>query len=286
VATTYFCDTTILYYKLLGPPIHKAEVAARSVAGRLVLSGFVIGEFIRGYISGMLQLYMVIKEENDVREGCRVFADDAVTLNPRGLRNAFQVIVEFLLRQEDCDTVEKTLRRIADHIRNLLFDLDDEFPTREVDPLRCPIGHLRFPKEELEERHVLDFWESLQAITDQPQCHQCLFRDEQQKELVGHGVDLYSKERREEHRKSKGYVRQAKWMEMAARSKKNGPTCWYCNRLGDSIISLSCPDRAVILTGDRSSFPILAKLLGISVDIIPSEKELKRAAASPPRITK
>ena len=66
-------------------------------------------------------------------------------------------------------------------------------------------------------------------------------------------------------------------MDQAVRSPKNQPTCWYCDRLGDTIIALSAPDDAIILTGDKQSFPALAAILKKPLVLVPSLKELRSA---------
>ena len=62
---------------------------------------------------------------------------------------------------------------------------------------------------------------------------------------------------------------------MADTTKKTAPTCWYCERLGDSVIALSVPADHVLLTGDSQSFPAFAEILGIDVQTVGSEVALR-----------
>jgi hypothetical protein len=279
----FFCDTTVIYYMLLGSPLQKRALASRSATGRLTLSNFVIGEFIRGYVAGLIELYMAIKEEASVEEGIRLFADEKVRTNPRAVRNALLTTPRWLMGLDDPLSVPKTLRRLGEHIRLVLFEIADEFPTRELDRLGCQIGLITFPMDSFDEDQILDFWDRLQTVLAEPSCNQCLFKAEKQAELAAAGIDVSSREQRERHADKKGFVKQSARIETALRSKKRRPTCWYCVRLGDGIISLSCPSDATLLTGDVSSFPSFAKILGFEIDIIPSNAELRAASAPPGR---
>jgi len=57
-------------------------------AHRLAVSNFVRGEYIRGYLTGLIDLYSAIMEEQSVEDGIQVFAADAGN-RPRKLANAF-----------------------------------------------------------------------------------------------------------------------------------------------------------------------------------------------------
>jgi hypothetical protein len=71
-------------------------------------------------------------------------------------------------------------------------------------------------------------------------------------------------------------------MDQAVRSKLTDPSCWHCDRLGDTIIALSAPANSTILTGDKQSFPALAKILSKPIELIPSLQELRvRPSAAP-----
>jgi hypothetical protein len=86
---------------------------------------------------------------------------------------------------------------------------------------------------------------------------------------------LYSEAQRRTHAEYEGYVSQAKMMDKAVRSRKTTPSCWYCDRLGDTIIALSAPRGLTILTGDGQSFPALASILGKPLILIPSLSVLR-----------
>ena len=270
----FFCDTTVLYFKLHGHSLHKAAVRNAAAAGRLVTSNFVRGEYIRGYVVGLIDLFFAIKEENSVPDGISVFSAEMGN-RPQKLANAFQSTVRWLCDHEDWKNVERTLRRLGDLIRSLLFDLDDEFPTRSRDPLACELGILTFPRSTYDSDHIFDFYEEFMAVLERPTCRQCEFRDEQQKELNAKGVDLHSKQQRSKYSQYEGYVKQAEWVDKAVRSHLQHPSCWYCERLGDTIIALSAPSGMTILTGDKKSFPALADILGKPVEVIPPVQELR-----------
>ena len=283
----FFCDTTILYFKLHGHSLHQQAVRQFAATGRLVLSNFVRGEYIRGYVVGLIELFFAIKEEASVRDGFAVFDADMGN-RPRKLAKAHRSTVDWLCGHEDWEDVDKTLRRLGELIRSLLFNLDDEFPTRSRDPLACELGTLAFPRSTYDDNHVYNFYDQFEAILDEPTCRQCEFRNEQHEELSSKRLDLHSAQQRREYSEYKGYVKQAEWIEKALRTRLNRPSCWYCERLADTIIALSAPKEMQILTGDGESFPALGKILGKFVKVIPSVKGMRRksGARSGPRGTR
>lgn len=271
----FFCDTTVVYYKLHGHSLQKQAVRQRSSLP-LALSNFVRGEYIRGYISGLIELYFAIKAEGSVEDGITFFTNDAGR-RPRRLANGFQSTTSWLADHEDWRDVEKTLRRLGEYIRRSISHLDDEFPTRAYDPLRCSIGVLSFRQDAYDEDIILDFYEEYDNIVNAPDCQQCEFRHLKKRELDAAGIDLHSQAQQERFQESKGYVVQAKNLQKAESTRRQSPSCWYCDRLGDSIIALSCPSQMTILTGDKQSFPVFAEILGRGIELIPSLQQLKSA---------
>lgn len=243
--------------------------------GTLAVSNFVRGEYIRGYVIGLMELYFVIKEEQSVENGIHLFNGEMGTRHPRKVANAFQSATSWLGSLEDAKDVEKTLRRLGEHIRATLILFDMTFIRRARDPLNCAIGVLSFPSVTYQENHLLDFYEEYQRIRDDPDCDQCEFRRKQQAKLSEAGIDLYSQIQQQKYEHCKGYVQQTNWIEKAVRSPKSKPTCWYCDRLGDTIIALSPPDGLTIVSGDSQSFPPLADILGKPLALIPSLNTLK-----------
>lgn len=279
--TFLFCDTTVIYYKLHGHPLHRQAISDMAGQSRLAVSAFVVGEYTRGYVIGLIELYFAIREEGSVQNGILIFNGEMGN-RPRRLANAFQSATGWLCGFVDWSDVQKTLRRLGEYIRTCVYNIAFEFPKRVRDPLACEVGVLSFRREEYTEDLIFDFYAQYQDVQSEPGCGQCRFRASQLAELAATGIDLYSSNQRDRHAKSKGYVQQAEWLEKAARSEKDSPTCWYCERLGDSIIALSAPKDMPILTGDANSFPVLGKLLGKQVVLIPSLKELKERPPAVP----
>ena len=192
------------------------------------------------------------------------------------LAKAFTSTGEWLCGFHDWDDPVKTCRRLGEYMRKLIFDFDHEFGTRIVDPMRCEFGVLSFPQETYTEDQILDFYDQCQRILKGPQCAQCEFRHKKNQELEAAGIDLYSVRQRERFATYPGYVKQAEWIQKAMESSKAKPTCWYCDRLGDSVIALSAPTNSTILAADKKSFPAFGKILRVDVEMLPSLKELRK----------
>ena len=237
----------------------------------MVLTRFVRGEYIRGYIAGLIDLYSAIKEERSVEDGIHVFTSLA---GKRSIANALIRVAQSLMGYEDWRDVHKTLRRLGEDIRARLLCFDAVFLHMVRDPLACEIGVMSFPQETFDEKHIFDFYEELEKTRDAPNCDQCDFRKSQIASMSACGTDLYSSAQQTKYRSSKGYVAQAKAIDQAVRSPKTEPSCWYCDRLGDTIIALSAPKDTTILTGDKS-FLALAEILDKPIKLIPSLTELR-----------
>jgi hypothetical protein len=274
VPLTLFADTTVVYYRLFGPPRQQAHVLQLAREHELVLTPFVKGEFIRGYLDGLIALYFTIKEENSVRHGMQVFAADE-GLRPRRLANAFTSTVDWLNQHGESEDVLLTLDRLRQYIVKTLLWFDLDFPNSASDPLRCEFGLLVPPPEAPTEDDLLDLAQRLRDIRNSPSCDQCRFRDSQIARLAASNIDIDSPAQRQRFQDCAGYVSQARMTERARNSPRTAPSCWYCDRLGDTVIALSCPAGATILTGDRQAFPALGQILGIPIQLVPSEQQLR-----------
>lgn len=273
----YFLDTTIVYYRLHSHSLLRAAVGQAASDGTMKLSVFVRGEYIRGYVIGLIELYFAIKAEESVEDGIQFFnAEMGKSRNLRKIANALQATSGWLCGFEDRREVPKTLRRLGEWVRNTLASFDATFFNRVYDPLECEIGVLSFPRETYREDHLLEFYEEYERVREHPNCNQCHFREEQVGALKAAGIDLYSDQQRQQHKDSTGYVGQAGWAEKAAQSKRTEPSCWYCDRLSDTIIALSTPPDTILLTGDASSYPALMSILQKPLRMIPSLNELRR----------
>src|SRR5437879_3437747 len=105
----YFADTTIAYYRLHGHPLHKEAVAEFWRHGTVSISNFVRGEYIRGYVIGLIELFSAIKEENSVENGILAFNAEMGTRRQfRMVANALQSTTSWLAGMEDWREVPKT----------------------------------------------------------------------------------------------------------------------------------------------------------------------------------
>lgn len=275
----FFCDTTIVYYRLHSHALVVQAIRDAVGARSTVLSNFVRGEYVRGYIYGMILLYSAIKAEESVQDGIRHFLAESMNRHRR-VQNALESTATWMIGHENSGDVDITLDRLGDTIRNCLVRLDEEFPKRQRDPLKCEHGVLNFPPRALREDDIIDLYQQIEAIKDNPGCSQCTFKEAQIAELTSAGTDLYSESQQTKYAACAGYVKQTKHIATAVRSNLPGPSCRYCELLGDTIIALQAPRSQTILTGDKQSFPALAEILDKPLKIVPSYKELRKGQES------
>lgn len=267
--TGYLADTTIVYYRLHNSAVF-AKVKEAIGTGLITITNFVRGEYIRGYVIALTEMYATIKEENHVWNGIMLFLAEE-KLHPRKLFNAVSSFQAWILGHEDYEDVKKTLRRLGDHIRNLVFEFDDIFVTRMKDSLACDFGVLDFRKRAYSEDEILDFYQDYRQALERPSCRQCEFRAEKQSELNAEGIELIGAESQAQFSGSQheGFVSQVKYLQKAVKSKLPSASCWYCQRLGDSIIALAAPHDKAILTSDAKSFVALAAVLRKPLKLVP-----------------
>jgi hypothetical protein len=112
-----------------------------------------------------------------------------------------------------------------------------------------------------------------------PDCRLCAFRRAQTRRLKRRGIDLVGAEPRRRFASNPGFVRQSEQAEAAPNTKERVPSCRWCERLGDTMISLLARRGVTLVTADRSFVP-LGELLGTAVILLPSLAELKRREES------
>lgn len=272
----FFCDTTIIYYRLHSHRLCRKAVLDARGSRLLKLSLFVRGEYIKGFIHGLIVLYTTIQAENHVDDGIQSFLNDNHH-RPRRVQNVLTGATTWLRGFDEAEDVQTTLERLGDFICFCLNRLDEEFPQKLQDPLECEHGKLDVQPRTFDEDQLLDIYERVKSIRKKPDCEQCSFRANQLAKIAELKIDFYSDAQVARYSEQKGYVRQAKHAAKAERSKLSGPSCQYCDYLGDTIIALQAPEDMPILTGDFQSFPALVDILGKNAVFIPTLDDLKRA---------
>jgi hypothetical protein len=160
----------------------------------------------------------------------------------------------------------------------LVRTFDSVYKGRAKDHLRCELGKVKMPARPFSEELLLRFYERFNAIkSGPPGCDLCGFKARQQKELTRKSIDLCGPTPREVHKKNAGYVKQAERLESAAATKDTQPKCTWCERLGDSIIILQAPAKAILVTADRA-FEAFGQILSREIRRLPSLAEMQKQA--------
>jgi hypothetical protein len=129
---------------------------------------------------------------------------------------------------------------------------------------------------------LLRFYERFKAVqASTPDCDLCKFKMSQQVVLTRKGVDLHSTAQRARYIQNTGYVQQAERVEEALKTKETLPKCRWCERLGDTIIVLQAPAKAILITADRA-FEAFGEILNREIHRLPSLAQLKQQLQGPP----
>jgi hypothetical protein len=255
----------------------KAAVQKAIADGFVEVSTFIRMEYLRGWVVNLIELYFLIKESDTVSDALIDWSQKYK--QERKLKVFIQTIQGWLLGHEDWQDKPKTLRRLGDQIVRLVYEFDDLFWGRKIkDKLSCRLGRVHFPRRTFHEDMLLRFYERFKAIQNGiPDCWLCLFKTKRQRELGRQGIDLHSTAQRQKYSSNKGYVTQAERIEEAVATTETHPKCRWCERLGDTIIILQAPRKAVLVTADRA-FEAFGQILNREIRRLPSLAELKRGA--------
>jgi len=247
--------------------------------GQVEVSNFIRMEYLRGVVLNLIELYFLCKESDSVSDAP---IDWTQKVNQeRKLKVLLLTMRGWLLGHEDWEDKDKSLWRLGHQIVRLVYEFDDLLPGRAKDQLVCRLGRIRFPRRAFREDMLLRFYEQFRAIqTGVPACHLCLFKTRKYRTLIRRGIDLRSPAHRQTFAKNKGYLTQVDRLEEAMATKDTFPRCRWCERLGDTIIILQAPAKAVLITADRT-FEALGQILNREIRRLPSMAELKHQLDPP-----
>lgn len=269
-----FLETSGAIYHRHGHPLMQSAVQEVTKDGWVQTSIFIRMEYLRSVVLNLIELYFLVKESDSVSDALIEWSQKVN--QERKLKIVLMTMRQWLLGHEDWQNTEKSTRRLGDLIVRLVFDFDRIFKDQAKDRLRCRLGRVHFPRRTFHEDLLLRFYERFRTIqTSIPACDLCRFKEGQKRAVTGKGIDLYSEAQRQKFGSFRGYVAQAERLEEVAVTVETTPKCRWCERLGDSIIMLQTPKKAVLVTADRA-FVAFGHILGREVRLLPSLAELKR----------
>jgi hypothetical protein len=267
-------DTSAIVYLLHGHILQQAAVGEVVDGGEMLVPVFVRMEYLRGVVLNLIEMWCLIRESVTVQDA---FVDWSQKIRQeRKLKVILMTVPQWLGGQEDWQSKDVTLRRLGDLVVRMLRDFDDAFPGPPEDPLACVLGRLDLPREAYDDDLLLDFYQRFTVVWEGvPDCRLCDYRASQTRRLKRRKTDLTAPEIRQRFASNPGFVRQSEQAETAANTTDRVPSCRWCQRLGDTIISLLAGRGVTLVTADRSFVP-LGELLGRAVILLPSLAELKR----------
>jgi hypothetical protein len=234
------------------------------------ITPFVLMEYYRGVIIHLIDIYFVIKQSRTLEAAYDYLSAEFAV-------GKIRLIVQGISRwsgnfEPSEDPRVATLWRLGHYI----FELA-QYPKFHHcrDRIDCQLGKLVFPPGVFDETAMLAFRNEFRRVEKAPSCGQCAFRANQISRLTHAGIDLYSQAQRDAHNVA-AYSKQAERLEKAASTKRNSPSCWWCMRLGDSIIALLSPRNSVLVSSDHAFVP-LCKILGKQLVHLPSPRDMVAA---------
>lgn len=271
-----FLETSGVIYHRHGHSLMQRAVEEATKDGWVQVSRFIRMEYLRGVVVNLIDLYFLVKESDSVNDANIEWSQKVN--QERKLKVFILAMSQWLVGHEDWQDKDKSLRRLGDLIVRLVYEFDDIFKDVTTDPLSCSLGKVSFPRRIFNEDMLLTFYEQFRAIQDgTPNCLLCRFKSRFLAALTKRNVDLYSDTQRQSHSKNKGYVQQAERLEKVLNSQATLPKCRFCERLGDTIIILQSPGKAILVTADRA-FLAFGEILKREIRRLPSLAELKRQA--------
>lgn len=274
-----FLETSGVIYHRHGHTLMQAAVQQAIGNGRLEVSIFIRMEYLRGVVLNLIEFYFLIKESDSVSDAIIDWSQKV--MQERKLKIVLMTVSGWLVEQEDSRSKDKSMRRLGDLIVRLVYDFDDIFRGLAKDRLQCRLGRVRFPRRAFGEDMLLRFYERFKAIQGStPDCGLCKFKTTQQTALTRRGIDLHSTVQRHKYAKNTGYIQQAERVEEAMDTQETLPKCRWCERLGDTIIILQAPVKAILVTADRA-FEAFGEILNREIRRLPSLAQLKQQLQGP-----
>jgi hypothetical protein len=240
----------------------------------LEVSNFIRMEYLRGVVLNLIELYFLIKESDSVSDALIDWSQKVA--QERKLKIVLMTMPQWVSDQEDWKDKAKSMRRLGDLVVRLVSDFDDAFKGRAKDRLECRLGKVRFPRRAFSEDVLLRFYERFKAIqASTPDCKLCEFKNTQQTELSRQQIDLHGPAQRTKYAKHTGYVQQAERVEEILQKQHPSPKCRFCERVGDTIIALQAPKKAILVTADRA-YVAFSDILNREIRLLPSLAQLKQ----------
>lgn len=273
-----FLETSGVIYHRHGHTLMRDAVQSAVHNGVLEVSNFIRMEYVRGVVLNLIELFFLIKESDSVSDALIDWSQKVH--QERKLKIVLMTINQWLVDHEEWQEKTRSLRRLGDLIVRLVYEFDEEFKGRCKDRLQCRLGRVRFPQRMFAEDMLLRFYERFKAIQmGIPDCLLCPFKAKQQAALNRRGIDICGPENQARHVGNKGYVTQAQRLAEILGKQLSTPKCRLCEQLGDTIIILQSPEKAILVTADRS-FEAFCEILGREIRRLPSLAELKRQLES------
>ena len=274
--TPCLLDTSAVVHLLHGHTLQQASVRLAVGDCKVLVPAFVRMEYLRALILNLIEMWCLIRESVTVQDA---FIDwSQMVKQERKLKVILMTVPQWLEAQEDSKSRDATLRRLGDLVLRLVWAFDEAFPRPLDDPLACVLGRLEIPRESYDDDLLLDFYQRFTAVQQGvPDCRLCGFRKAQKQRLQRRGIDLAGPEVRRRFASNPGFVRQSEQVGPAMNTNSRAPSCRWCERLGDTIISLQARRGIALVTADRTFVPF-GELLNRTVVLLPSLAELKRRA--------
>lgn len=274
-----FLETSAVIYHRHGHTLMQAAVEQAIGDGRVEVSILIRMEYLRGVVLNLIELYFLIKESESVQDALIDWSQKV--MQDRKLKIVLMTVVGWLVEQEDSRSKDKSMRRLGDLIVRLVYDFDEFFRELAKDRLQCRLGRVHFPRRTFGEVMLLRFYERFKAIqASTPDCGLCKFKTTQQTALTRRGIDLHSTAQRHKYANNTGYIQQAERVEKALETQETLPKCRWCERLGDTIIILQAPAKAILVTADRA-FEAFGEILNREIRRLPSLAQLKQQLQGP-----
>jgi hypothetical protein len=269
-----FLETSAVIYHRHGHSLMKDAVLRAIGTGLPEVSNFIRMEYLRGVVLNLIELYFLIEHSDSVSDALIDWSQKVQ--QDRKLKIVLMTMHQWLVGHEDWQTKYKSQRRLGDLIVRLVYEFDEIFTGRIKDRLACRLGRLKFPRRTFSADMLLRFYERFRSIQSSvPDCQLCTFRGAQHRALGARRIDLHSEAQRQKYAANKGYVTQAERIDEALGTAETLPKCRWCERLGDTIIVLHAPEKAVLVSADRA-FEAFCQILKREMHRLPSLAELKR----------
>lgn len=263
----YYLETSVIRSRLIGHSDIKKLLSKKIDTNTRITSKFVKMEFDRSLVCDLIEFYFTFKNEKSIDDAIKYWSEN---FQSRKIKN-INYSISGVFYGVNPDDIRQGLLKLRNTIKALVAAFKGIIHRYEKNNSQCYLSDidLNLGMSKTVEDVEKEFARFYKAIKNDS-VDKCRIVDlfDNSKKIMGDIKDFDSK--------IDGFKTQQDRLNDIDSGKKK-LSCKTCGIVGDTIITLECPNYATLLTMDKA-FIDLCKIVGIKCEIIPNIRTIKPIA--------